>query len=148
MNMVYRMCADQQLAEDATQEAFIRCWQHLSQYRTLSSFRAWLYRIAINAAYDLLRREKDNFNIDDLQISEESKVEQTVEQRQHKTKLRQAILQLPPASRIVIILREYEQLSYQEIADILDIPIGTVMSRLNYARTSLLKELAPQQEAQ
>ncbi len=146
MNMVYRMCADQQLAEDATQEAFIRCWQHLSQHQAISSFRAWLFRIAVNAAYDTLRREKNNINIDDLKIGEESKVEQTVEKRQNRNQLQLAILRLPSASRIVIILREYEQMSYQEIADTLEIPIGTVMSRLNYARNRLLKELAPAKE--
>ncbi len=142
MNMVYRMCGDQQLAEDATQEAFIRCWQNLPRYQAMASFRAWLFRIALNAAYDTLRREKNNINIDDFQIGEESKVEQMVEKEQDRIQLQKAVLRLPSASRIVIILREYEQMSYQEIAETLEIPIGTVMSRLNYARNCLLKELS------
>jgi len=58
INVVYRLCGDADLAEDAAQTAFVRAWQHLAGYQTRSSFRNWLYRIAVNAALDLLRRQK------------------------------------------------------------------------------------------
>src|SRR5512143_672120 len=57
-NVIYRMCGDLQIAEEAAQEAFIQAWLHLSSYRPQTSFRNWLYRIAVNAATDILRREK------------------------------------------------------------------------------------------
>ena len=69
--------------------------------------------------------------------------ETRVEREEQAGRVRQAVLSLPPASRAVLVLREYEGLSYQEIADTLDIPIGTVMSRLNYARGRLREALAP-----
>ena len=58
INVVYRFCGDGRCAEDAAQIAFIRVWQHLPEYRHQTSFRSWLFRIAINAALDMLRREK------------------------------------------------------------------------------------------
>ena len=58
MNVIYRMCGDAQVAEDAAQETFIRAWLHLASYRPQTSLRSWLYRIAVNAATDMLRKEK------------------------------------------------------------------------------------------
>jgi RNA polymerase sigma-70 factor (ECF subfamily) len=148
VNVVYRMCGDAHLAEDAAQEAFIRAWQHLYRYRPRAPFRNWLYRIATNVARDVLRRERESVNVETLPLTAseqgpEAGPEATVEGRERGERVRQAVLALPPASREALILREYEGLSYQEIADVLDIPIGTVMSRLNYARNRLRESLAP-----
>jgi RNA polymerase sigma-70 factor (ECF subfamily) len=74
-------------------------------------------------------------------------LEADLEQRERARQIRQAVLGLPPASRAVLILREFEGLSYREIAEALDISMGTVMSRLNYARTHLAKNLRPLMEA-
>lgn len=144
VNVVYRMCGDANLAEDAAQEAFIRAWQHLSSYRPRSPFRNWVYRIATNAALDVLRRERETVDVDKLPLSDSrSGPEATVEDQERSAYVRQAVLDLPEASRAVLILREYEGLSYREIADVLSIPIGTVMSRLNYARNWLRERLSP-----
>ena len=71
-NVIYRMCGDAQIAEDAAQETFIQAWLHLSSYRPKTSLRNWLYRIAINAAMDMLRKEKRILPnaLEDLQLSD------------------------------------------------------------------------------
>ncbi len=146
--MVYRMCGDANLAEDAAQEAFIRAWKHLPNYQPRSPFRNWLYRIATNAARDTLRRERETVDVDDLPLAAPSVgPEEAAERTERGERVQQAVLALPEASRTVLVLREYEGLSYKEIADTLNIPIGTVMSRLNYARKRLRESLAPYLEA-
>jgi RNA polymerase sigma-70 factor (ECF subfamily) len=146
--VVYRMCGDSNLAEDAAQEAFVRAWQHLPGYRPRSPFRNWLYRIATNAARDALRRERETTDIDTLSLAAaDAGPEDAVEGAERGECVRQAVLALPPASQEVLILREYEGLSYRDIAETLSIPIGTVMSRLNYARSRLRESLAPYLEA-
>ncbi len=148
INVVYRMCGDANLAEDAAQEAFIRAWQHLPRYQPRSPFRNWLYRIATNVAVDGLRRERDTVDIEDASLAASSPGPETVvEHNERAERVRQAVLALAPASRLVLVLREYEDLSYKEIAETLDIPVGTVMSRLNYARTQLRETLKTYLEA-
>ena len=147
INVVYRMCGDANLAEDAAQEAFIRAWQHLPAYRPRSPFRNWVYRIATNVAIDVQRRERETVDIDALPlVAPDTNPEATVEGQERGERVRQAVLALPPAGRAVLVLREYEGLSYREIADTLGIPVGTVMSRLNYARNRLRESLAPELE--
>jgi len=141
-NVIYRMCGDVQIAEDAAQETFIQAWMHLSSYRPQTSLRSWLYRIAVNAATDILRKEKRILPnaLEDLQLKDpQPGPEAILSQAERTSLLQKAVLSLPDASRAVLVLREYEEMSYQEIADALDIPVGTVMSRLNYAR-KLLKD--------
>ena len=142
LNVIYRMCGDTQLAEDAAQETFIRAWLNLSSYRPETSLRNWLYRIAVNAATDMLRKEKRILPdaLEDLQLRDPKPGPEAIFSQGERTALIQkAILSLPAASRAVLTLREYEGLSYHDISSTLDIPLGTVMSRLNYART-LLKD--------
>jgi RNA polymerase sigma-70 factor, ECF subfamily len=151
VNVVYRMCGDAALAEDAAQECFVRAWSHLYQFRSTPdaehAFRNWLYRIATNCALNLLRQEQRGpllgvqgaeLPLADPQPGPEGRVEESERARV----VQRAVLALPEASRVVLILREYEALSYQEIAQVLGIPIGTVMSRLNYARCRLRERLA------
>ena len=141
-NVIYRMCGDTNIAEDAAQETFMQAWLHLSSYRPQTSLRNWLYRIAVNAATDILRKEKHILPsaLEDLSLKDPRPGPEALLSREERTALIQnAILSLPEACRGVLVLREYEGLSYHEIADALDIPIGTVMSRLNYSR-KLLKE--------
>lgn len=147
INVVYRLGGEMQLAEDVAQETFIRVWTKLHTYRRVGSFRSWVYRIATNAALDVFRRRKEEVDIEELPLSSpDSGVEQNLIRRQQAEIVRQAVLDLPPASRSVLVLREYEGLSYQEIADSLEIPVGTVMSRLAYAREKLKQELSRQME--
>lgn len=147
INVVYRMCGDAELAEDAAQEAFIRAWKNIHRYQPRSPFRNWVYRIATNAALDVLRRQRETIDIEDLPLKSRYPNPETATETEEKAIfIQQAVLELPEASRSVIILREYEGFSYREIADALDIPIGTVMSRLNYARKQLRLKLAPLME--
>ncbi len=146
VNVVYRMCGDGEISEEAAQEAFIRAWQKLGSYQSRYPFRPWLYRIALNVALDVLRREPQTTPIDAPEMenrlrAESEEPEAAVIRRERAARVRKSVLRLPEASRAVLVLREYEGLSYQEIADVLNIPLGTVMSRLNYARTQLRKEL-------
>jgi RNA polymerase sigma-70 factor, ECF subfamily len=143
-NVIYRMCGDVQIAEDAAQETFIQAWIHLSSYRPNTSLRSWLYRIAVNAATDMLRKEKRILPnaLEDLQLKDPQPGPEALFSQEERTALIQkAVLSLPDASRAVLVLREYEGLSYYEIANALEIPIGTVMSRLNYARKLLREKL-------
>jgi RNA polymerase sigma-70 factor (ECF subfamily) len=149
-NVVYRMCGDELIAEDAAQETFIRAWQNLSSYRPQTPLRNWLYRIAFNAGMDMLRKEKRILPnaIEDMQLTDgQPGLESLVSQQERTQLVQKAILSLPDASRAVLVLREYEDMSYQEISSTLDIPVGTVMSRLNYAR-KLLKEKLEQKLSQ
>jgi RNA polymerase sigma-70 factor (ECF subfamily) len=148
INVVYRLCGDPELAEDAAQEAFIRAWRNIHRYQPRSKFRSWVYRIATNAALDVLRRQRENIDIDNVPLkSSRPTPEKAAEIGERAHFIKNAVLALPEASRSVIILREYEGLSYREIAEALDIPIGTVMSRLNYARKQLRKSLSPLMES-
>jgi RNA polymerase sigma-70 factor, ECF subfamily len=147
VNVVYRMCGDVELAEDAAQDAFIQAWLNLSFFRPGTSLRNWLYRIAVNAALDVLRRQPKTPSVDVESLSMADPLlgpEAAFLQKERTVIVQQAILSLTEASRAVLVLREYGGLSYQEIATALDIPLGTVMSRLNYARDRLKEILVSQ----
>jgi RNA polymerase sigma-70 factor (ECF subfamily) len=147
VNVVYRLCGDAGLAEDMAQEAFLRAWNNLPSFRPGSSLRNWLYRIAVNAALDVLRRRTEE-PVEDERMErmtdEAPGPEAVVIAREQAAFLQQAMRSLPEAARSVLVLREYGELSYQEIASVLDIPVGTVMSRLNYARNRLRELLTAQ----
>jgi RNA polymerase sigma-70 factor, ECF subfamily len=143
INVIYRMCGDPRLAEDAAQEAFVRVWQNLDSYKPQYAFHSWLYRIAANVALDTLRRERPGPELDSLPLADKNPTpEQASETSQRTTQVKQAVARLSEPLRLVLVLREYEELSYQEIAAALEIPTGTVMSRLNAARAQLRRELA------
>ncbi len=140
---VYRFCSDPHLAEDIAQETFIKIWRNLPRFRA-GNFRSWMYRIAINTAIDFARRARPTVDIEDLPLAAPNDdPESAVLHIERAQAIRRAVLRLPPHSRAALILREYEGLSYKEIAAALDIPLGTVMSRLNYARNHLQADLAP-----
>ena len=143
VSMLYHFCGDPDLAEDAAQEAFVRVWQNLKSYKPEHAFRSWLYRIAANAALDSLRRERPGLDLNSLPrlASQSADPQQEVEANQRAQQVRQAIGRLSPGLRLVLVLREYQELSYREMAEALELPIGTVMSRLNSARSQLRQEL-------
>jgi len=144
VNVVYRMCGDAMLAEDAAQTAFLRAWEHLGSYQPRGSFRPWILRIAVHAAIDSLRSQKPEADLQDASDQPApDRVEESVERRERAQRVRRAVMELPEASRMVLVLKEYQDCSYREISEALDIPIGTVMSRLHYARTVLLQTLRP-----
>jgi RNA polymerase sigma-70 factor (ECF subfamily) len=143
IGVVYRMCGDIYLAEEAAQEAFVRAWQRLERYNPERPFRNWLYRIAINAALDALRKQPPSLSLGDMPLAaQQSSPEVQLERKEQVEIVQRTVMALPEASRAVLVLREYQQLSYQDISEALGIPLGTVMSRLNYARSLLRKSLA------
>lgn len=153
VNVAYRICGEMTLAEDMAQETFLRAWTNLNSFRLTGSMKNWLYRIAVNATLDVLRRKSD-LPMDDevVQMIQDPTPdpETSLVQKERAENLQELLRALPLATRNVLVLREYGELSYQEIASILDIPIGTVMSRLNSARTrlrELLKDQPSMQEA-
>ncbi len=149
VSLVYRLSGDNQLAEEAAQEAFIRAWQRLGTYKTQFSFRNWIFSIATHVALDTLRSERQTIDIEDLPLeAPEGKPEAEAEEHERIRRVKQAVQALPPACRAVLVLREYEGLSYADISSALDIPTGTVMSRLSYARSQLRQMLAPMMETQ
>ena len=147
LHVIYRMCGDMSVAEDAAQETFIQAWLQLRSYRPGSSLRNWLYRIAVNTAVDMLRKEKRILPgaVEDLRLTDPQPGPEALAANSERAEtVQEAVLALPDASRAVLVLREYQGLSYQEIAETLDIPVGTVMSRLNYARKLLREKLEAQ----
>lgn len=148
INVVYRLSGDGDMAEEVAQEAFIKAWQYLPRYQPKAPFRNWVYRIATNVALDVLRREKVTVDVDEIPLANpDGSLELRVEGMERVELVRRAVQSLPLASRSVLVMREYEGLSYKEISDALEIPIGTVMSRLNYARKALRRSLSVLLEA-
>lgn len=143
INFIFRMYGDENLAEDIAQTAFVQAWLHLASFEPRASFRSWLFRIAMNAALDHLRREKPVIDIDDVVLlSGNEKMDVLLENRERNLDIHRAVMELPDASRMVLVLKEYEGLRYHEIAETLEIPLGTVMSRLSYARKKLAEKLS------
>lgn len=149
VRLVYRMVGDPALAEDAAQEACLRAWLRLDTYKPEFAFRNWFFSIGVNAAIDARRRKDVPVAVEFLDHVDSSPgPEARAERHEKAARVQHAVLALPPASRAVLVLREYEGLSYQQIAQTLSIPIGTVMSRLNYARNHLREELRAYLEAE
>jgi len=130
-------------AEDVAQDVFVKVWQKLPDYRGQASFTTWLYRITINTAIDATRRQRpDTTPLEEWHPSPQPSPEEDHLRAARGEQVRAAIATLPDGARAALVLREYEQLSYKEIAHALGIPIGTVMSRINYARQALKKRLS------
>ena len=147
LRTAYGIIGSTQEAEDVAQEVFVKIWQSLDRFGMQSSLASWIYRITTNTAIDRLRRRRDTVSLDapgpasPALESPKALPEDLAMRNDQQKMLRKAIMELSPNARVALILREYEQLSYKEIAEVLDIPVGTVMSRLNYARQSLRRKL-------
>jgi len=131
---LYRMCGDPDLAEELMQETFVRAIQAAKRYRPAASVTTWLFSIAANLVRDRWRRQArrgDPVPIDGLALaSEESPEAEVLKQASHEA-LRSALLHLPLEQRSALILRYYHDLSYEEIAQTLACPVGTVRSRIH-----------------
>jgi RNA polymerase sigma-70 factor (ECF subfamily) len=148
-NFLHRMIPEAEQIEDILQDTFIRVYRHRSHAARIRDFGAWIYSIAANRARDELRRRKRRPT---TELSETLRShtadrkwgpEQKLRDRELKDALDQAIAQLNVKYRMVFLLRDVEGMSYEEIARTLGIRVGTVKSRLNRARLSLQRELAP-----
>jgi len=146
--IAYRILGDAAAAADATQEAFLSAFTHLKDYRG-GSFKSWLLRTVTNACLDALRYQKrrpsqsleaedeDERNLADVLPSEEEGPERAAERRELRCFIERAALTLPPDQRITFVLSDVHGLSYQEIAQVMNVSLGTVKSRLSRARAKL-----------
>jgi RNA polymerase sigma-70 factor (ECF subfamily) len=135
-------------AEDIVQEAFLKAFKALDGFRG-GDARVWMLSIVRNTAMNFLRSRKRDAAIDQDQLEPADRSpnpEQGLLDESRRDQVRRAIARLEPEFRETLVLREIEGLSYKEIAAILDVPAGTVMSRLSRARQRLLTELAPAKE--
>jgi len=145
-NVCYRVLGNRQEAEDLTQDAFLRAYQQLARYDTARPFGPWMRTLAANLCYNHLKRgqldrvpledERDSLR-DDPQRGPEGALEISQEHRDLYSKL----WQLPTNQRITLELRHFQGLSYQEMAEVLDLPINTVRSHLYRGRRKLAELL-------
>lgn len=156
-NVCYRITGNATDALDASQETFGIVFRKISDFRFESKFSSWVYRIAVNASIDLKRRSNTRWlaSLDAVQDKggsgtraeiADDKVEApltTASRHELEDEVQQAILRLSPKMRAITVLRYIESLSYEEIADTLQISIGTVKSRLSRAHQALDRELTP-----
>lgn len=149
----YRMLSNKQEAEDIAQEAFVRAYMNLHTFDQKRKFSTWLYRIATNLCIDRIRKKKPDYYLDaevagteglDLysQVAAEDQLpEETLVQMELQERIQYEIGRLPDKYRSVIVLKYIEELSLQEISDILDMPLGTVKTRIHRGREALRKQL-------
>jgi RNA polymerase sigma-70 factor, ECF subfamily len=137
--MAYAMVGNENDAWDLAQEGFLRAWQSIHRFEGRSSFYTWLHRITMNLAIDLLRRQsrRNEVELNDAIPSFFSCPGINYERAEIRQRVYAALAQLSPEHRAVIVLKHIEDLQYQEIAEILNLSIGTVMSRLFYGRKKL-----------
>ncbi len=151
LNFVFRFVGNRSDAEDIVQETFLRVYKNKHYYKEIAKFSTWVYTIAGNLAKTELRRrkrhkifsvsnfvnEEKDYDIPDTEISPDRKVDETIKEDY----IQKAIEKLPPKFREVIILRDIQGFAYEEISQILNIPLGTVKSRVNRGRLKLQEDL-------
>ncbi|MCR4804921.1 MAG: sigma-70 family RNA polymerase sigma factor [Clostridia bacterium] len=147
--MAYRYMGNDADTRDAMQEAFIKMYRYLGTFQGGSSFETWFFRILINTCLDELRKRKHASEQEDIdehyEIADEREgTEELLLKKERQKAVRDAIKQLSEDAKNIIILRELQGLSYEELADVLDIEPGTVKSRLNRAKQKLKSILMEQ----
>jgi RNA polymerase sigma-70 factor, ECF subfamily len=158
-NFAYRLTGNYDDANDIAQDALIRVYNAIGSFRGDASFTTWLYRIITNVFLDERKRERahPHSSLDEqVDLEESSIVRQIedpspqplahVEEKEIGRILQQAVNTLPDYQRAMVLLYHTEQKSYEEISEIMNLPIGTVKSRLNRARLALKEKLSPQRE--
>lgn len=154
---VLKMVRNHEQVEDLVQEAFMKAFNNLESYNTNYAFSTWLYRITTNHTIDYLRKRKlQTTSISEpiqtkdgemeIQISDERETDRAIIRKERKQIIHQAITDLPDKYRKVIEMRHLQELSYQEIAEQLDLPLGTVKAHIFRAREMLYKELKDKRE--
>jgi RNA polymerase sigma-70 factor (ECF subfamily) len=156
-NLCFRFLGDYQEANDSAQEVFVKIYRSLKGFRLESAFSTWLYRIAVNTCKNKLRsseyrHKKKMVHLDNpgplegstgaLEITDDTQSPLLeLERKERLNLIRQAIDSLPPAQKMVVVLRDIEELSYDDIANITGYSLGTVKSRLSRARLDLRRKL-------
>ncbi|MEP1470272.1 MAG: RNA polymerase sigma factor RpoE [Halieaceae bacterium] len=156
MGLISRYVHDSDEVQDVAQEAFIKAYRALPRFRGDSAFYTWLYRIAINTAKNHLvsrsrRPPGSDVEIEDAEYFEAGEALRTIETPESalfgaelKTVVERAIGELPDDLRTAVTLREFDGLSYEDIADVMDCPVGTVRSRIFRAREAIDKQVREQ----
>ncbi len=149
----FRMLGNAHEAEDIAQEAFVRAYVNIHSYDEKRKFSTWLYRIATNLTIDRLRKRKPDYYLDaEIQgtdgldmysqlAADDQLPEDEVQSLELQSYIHQEIAALPPKYRGIIMLRYLEEFSLQEISEIMDIPLGTVKTRIHRGREALRKKL-------
>lgn len=154
---VYRFLGNTEDAQDVVQEAFLNAYQSLENFKGDSLFFTWLYRIAVNTAISYRRKQKVMVSIDagsngeaNIEPADTSTVNQpgyALEQAEEQTRIQKALRKLSPEHRAVLVMKDMEGHKYETIAETLNVPVGTIRSRLHRARFEL-REILEQQEAE
>lgn len=152
LNFIYRFLGNTEESEDLVQETFLRVYRNRTAYKKVAKFSTWIYTIAGNLAKTELRKRKRRrffsiselgYNEKDYDISDDAyNPERDVDSRMKEEIIHQQIMSLSPKFRQVILLRDVQQLSYEEISKIVNIPLGTVKSRVNRGRLKLQDKLS------
>lgn len=140
-NVLYRMVHSREEAKDLTQECFIKAFQKLASYDLNRKFYPWLCRIAINHCIDMQKSQRlqtvDFHEIDQLSMTNEQTPESAYIQKEFASEMREMLDALPESYRLVLLLRYSNDLSYQEISDILGIRVSTIQVKLHRAKQKL-----------
>ena len=147
LGTLYYLVGNVEDARDALQEAFIKCWKHQDQVADVQNLKAWIFRIALNTGRDIRqtawRRKRRGLPEDEsIMTSEQSGPEAEVERKEQMSQLRHAITTLRSEEQEVFLLRQNGQMKYDEIAEAIGIPLGTVKTRMRLALSNLRQALA------
>jgi RNA polymerase sigma-70 factor (ECF subfamily) len=145
-NIALNFFADRDIAADVTQDIFLKVYHNIDKFKEEKNFTAWLFTISRNYCIDYWRKNKKYFSnqqeLDEKMGAHERTPEDQSVRESEIVELRKKIAQLDPELRVILILRDIEDLSYQEIASKFSIPEGTVKSRINRARLKLAQSFA------
>jgi RNA polymerase sigma-70 factor (ECF subfamily) len=147
-NLVYRMLGDYDEAAETSQEVFLSAYRSIDRFRGDANFSTWLYRIALNQTStrrkSLNRLQLRNVPIDDTEPVRDPQPgpAETIEKKEIRERVQSALNTLEPDDATVILLRDLQDIPYEEVARLLEIPVGTVKSRLHRARQALKSQLA------
>ena len=148
MNVLSRMLSSTEEAEDIVQETFVRVYQHRQSFNFKHCFSTWIYTISLNLARNELRKRK-KFKFHDITEMQGNELEFAVEAKlpsRLPQLLENAIKELPAKYREAFLLRDVQEMPYEEVAKVLGVPLGTVKSRVNRARLILREKLQPRME--
>jgi len=139
--VAYSWCHNDALADDLVQEALLRAYKYGQKLRDIKALDGWLFRILKNCWHDELKRRREMQDIDTVPVFATDDTAGEYYQAELLQQVYSAMAKLPEAQREVVSLVDVAELSYEQVASALEIPVGTVMSRLNRARTSLRERL-------
>lgn len=139
--MAYAWTNNADIADEVVQETMIKAMHNVDKVKDFDALDSWLFRVLSNCFIDFCRKQKEEIDIDNIQLIDTDTPESVHSQNEMLNAIRIAISNLPFKHRQVITLVDIENFSYAEVAEIIDAPIGTIMSRLNRARQSLRKTL-------